>query len=173
MLFCAEVFKMFFMKVGLFGLIICVYYPLNSQDKGPTAGADCTQGEGTFYWLAGCSCHCFSLFFSSSFSFFLHQVSVYHGEHWATGLVSEKKKKNHVHLNEVFPWGVQHRRDTCAAWPCISIGQRTEAKTERLEVRWLILSNGSRSMMPTKEAGEKRCPETCKKGRWQVLWEFK
>ena len=42
MLFCAEVFKMFFTKVGLFGLIICVHYPLNSQDKGPTAGADFT-----------------------------------------------------------------------------------------------------------------------------------
>ena len=81
----------------------------------------------------------FSLFFSFSFSFFfffLHKVSAYHGEHWATGLVSEKK--NHVHLNEVFLWGVQHRRDTCAAWLCISIGPRAEAKTERLEVRWLF-----------------------------------
>ena len=68
-LFCAEVFKMFFMKVGLFGLIICVHYPLNSQDKGPTAGADCSQRKGTLYWLASCSCHCFSLSFPFFFSF--------------------------------------------------------------------------------------------------------
>lgn len=46
-LFCAEVFKMFFTKVGLFGLIMCVHYIVNSQDKGPTAGDDCMQREGT------------------------------------------------------------------------------------------------------------------------------
>lgn len=49
MLFCAEVFNFFFMKVGLFGLITCVLYPMNSQDKGPTAAADCTKREGTLY----------------------------------------------------------------------------------------------------------------------------
>lgn len=47
-LFCAEVFKMFFTKVGLFGLITCVQ-SMNSQDKRPTAGADCTKTEGTLY----------------------------------------------------------------------------------------------------------------------------
>lgn len=47
-LFCAEVFKMFFTNVGLFGLITCVH-SMNPQDKGPTAGADCTQREGILY----------------------------------------------------------------------------------------------------------------------------
>ena len=172
MLFCAEVFKMFFTKVGLFGLIICVHYPLNSQDKGPTAGADCTHREGTFYWLAGCSCHCFSLFFFPflfPFFFFASSICL---SWWTLSNWPGFRKKNHVHLNEVFPWGVQHRRNTCAAWPCISIGQRTEAKTEiggemTHSLKWKQEHDAD------KGGWRKRWPETCKKGRQQVLWEFK
>lgn len=67
---------MFFTKVGLFGVIICVHYPLNSQDKGPTAGADCTQREGTLYWLAGCSCHCFPLSFPFPFFFCIKYLPI-------------------------------------------------------------------------------------------------
>lgn len=47
--FCAEVFKIVFTKVGLFGLIMYVHYPMNSQDKEPTAGDDCVRREGTLH----------------------------------------------------------------------------------------------------------------------------
>lgn len=79
--------------------------------------------------------------FHCLFSFFLlHQVSAYNGEHWATGLVSEKKSC-------AFEWSVSvgctiQRGTYVQLGRMFAIEQRTEAKKMRLEVRWLILSHG-------------------------------
>ena len=104
----------------------------------------------------------FHCFFPFLFPFFFFASSICLSW-WTLSNWPGFRKKNHVHLNEVFLWGVQHRRDTCAAWLCISIGQRAEAKTERLEVRWLILSNGRGSMKLTKEAEERGSRRLVKK----------
>lgn len=50
----AEVFKIVFHKVDVFGLIMCVYYTMNFQHKGPTAEDEKKHREKKHYidWLA-------------------------------------------------------------------------------------------------------------------------